>query len=313
MYNENRSSQIPALPINKAQKRLYAASSDPTFEHDTYQAMQTYVDTDPTAYLGQILYCKANDTMYRISNDNGRKVLTETGIKGPKGDKGEMGPQGPKGEIPNMTEYDNRLDKIDEQLEDSLIFDLVMEDNPYVPSIGTELAEQIEDINEQLEERVEFEAIEGNDINLPPMSTSELIEEVYQINKQLGIKANKIETQNIQTQVNNLVLGAVGNGNNAEIEQARGDYPVLNARLDDIDIYKFLGRYNLFDFTKVTNEKFNVSGYVIADDNYRLSEHINIGGLNKVYIQYTSTARYSVFCIFYNVNKDIIEINQFPS
>lgn len=43
---------------------------------------------------------------------------------------------------------------------------------------------------------------------------------------------NKInsETTNLQTQINNLVLGAVGDGNNAEVIQARGEYETLNAR-----------------------------------------------------------------------------------
>lgn len=48
-------------------------------------------------------------------------------------------------------------------------------------------------------------------------------------------KANKADVYSVQQQVNNLVLGAVGNGNNAEVVQARGDYPLLNARLDTYD------------------------------------------------------------------------------
>lgn len=45
-------------------------------------------------------------------------------------------------------------------------------------------------------------------------------------------KADKITTQSIQQQVNNLVLGAVGDGNNAEVIQARGSYALLNERLN---------------------------------------------------------------------------------
>ena len=41
-----------------------------------------------------------------------------------------------------------------------------------------------------------------------------------------------MKTDNIQQQVNNLVLGAVGDGNNAEVVQARGDYNVLGERLN---------------------------------------------------------------------------------
>ena len=60
--------------------------------------------------------------------------------------------------------------------------------------------------------------------------------EVMQTNliKQLDTKANKTTTENIQQQVNNLVLGAVGDGNNAEVIQARGEFSVLNERLDSM-------------------------------------------------------------------------------
>ena len=49
-------------------------------------------------------------------------------------------------------------------------------------------------------------------------------------------KADKLTTANIQTQINNLVLGAVGDGNNAEVIQARGTYETLNDRLNQIDV-----------------------------------------------------------------------------
>lgn len=45
-------------------------------------------------------------------------------------------------------------------------------------------------------------------------------------------KADKSQTNNIQKQLDNLVLGAVGDGNNPEIIQSRGSYPLVNARLD---------------------------------------------------------------------------------
>ena len=49
---------------------------------------------------------------------------------------------------------------------------------------------------------------------------------------QLDTKTSKEETENIQQQLNNLVLGAVGDGNNAEVIQARGKHTVLNDRLN---------------------------------------------------------------------------------
>ena len=55
------------------------------------------------------------------------------------------------------------------------------------------------------------------------------------ISSQLDTKTNKTTTENIQQQVNNLVLGAVGDGNNAEVVQARGYQNTLNDRLNRIE------------------------------------------------------------------------------
>ena len=58
-------------------------------------------------------------------------------------------------------------------------------------------------------------------------------ENIEELNLQIKEKANISTTNNIQQQVNNLVLGAVGDGNNAEVIQARGKHPVLNDRLTE--------------------------------------------------------------------------------
>lgn len=63
--------------------------------------------------------------------------------------------------------------------------------------------------------------------------------EVEKLSSQLGNivleKADNLKVDNVQQQVNNLVLGAVGDGNNAEVIQARGKYSVLNERLNEYD------------------------------------------------------------------------------
>ena len=56
-----------------------------------------------------------------------------------------------------------------------------------------------------------------------------------EIKANINNKADKSTTDNIQTQVNNLVLGAVGDGNNAEVIQARGEHDLLNDRLLEMD------------------------------------------------------------------------------
>lgn len=50
-----------------------------------------------------------------------------------------------------------------------------------------------------------------------------------------NIKADKNSIDNIRQQVNNLVLGAVGDGNNAEVIQARGHFSTLNDRYEHFE------------------------------------------------------------------------------
>ena len=60
--------------------------------------------------------------------------------------------------------------------------------------------------------------------------------EIENINKELNDKTDISITQKLQNQLDNLVLGAVGDGNNAEVIAARGEFNLLNSRLDDIDM-----------------------------------------------------------------------------
>lgn len=78
--NTNKNTTIPILPLNKAHQRLYAGSSDSTFEHETYKAMEAYLN-NKTAYIGQLLYCKERDQHYKIAKgENNKMVLKEIGI-----------------------------------------------------------------------------------------------------------------------------------------------------------------------------------------------------------------------------------------
>ena len=70
-----------------------------------------------------------------------------------------------------------------------------------------------------------------------------LEEKIKETNAQLSKikieKADNVKVDNVQQQVNNLVLGAVGDGNNAEIIQARVDengssFSTLKDNLDNI-------------------------------------------------------------------------------
>ena len=117
---------------------------------------------------------------------------------------------------------------------------------------------------------------------------------IKDITSQLDTKANKTETSNIQQQVNNLVLGAVGDGNNAEVIQARGEFTVLNDRLNHTSIE------NIVDIsTNILNPNecienasvgWSDGGYklnvVSTETNYCLSPIINVTAGQKFIFNY---------------------------
>ena len=76
-------------------------------------------------------------------------VQGAVGPAGPKGDKGDKGEPGRDGVTPDMSQYDTRLDNIDDILDDTVVFNVVEEgDGESVPSIN--LVEKIDEITEQL-------------------------------------------------------------------------------------------------------------------------------------------------------------------
>ena len=91
--------------------------------------------------------------------------------------------------------------------------------------------------------------------------------EIEKVNVQLDTKANKIETANIQQQVNNLVLGAVGDGNNAEVIQARGKEDVINDRLSKIEN----GNVNNLSFLKFNKTDVDIIDYKTALYNKKIN------------------------------------------
>ena len=71
-----------------------------------------------------------------------------------------------------------------------------------------------------------------------------------ELSSQIKEKANISTTNNIQQQLNNLVLGAVGDGNNAEVVQARDNEQTLNERLSKIENGKRITNINFNNFKK---------------------------------------------------------------
>lgn len=94
-------------------------------------------------------------------------------------------------------------------------------------------------------------------------------------------KADKATTDSIQQQVNNLVLGSGGDGNNAEIVQARGTYSTLNDRLN-------ANEEALDDKLSITDEKTYIIGNINKISGYRISaqtgQPLSISGFSYVEI-----------------------------
>ena len=164
-------------------------------------------------------------------------------------------------------------------------------------NIQAKLANDIETVNVKLKDDIKLINLKlNNDIELINLQLNNAIEtinsqldnDIETINSELDTivleGATKIEVANVQQQVNNLVLGAVGDGNNAEVIQARGEFATLNDRID----YNSID--NLFDISKnVLNPNgcienasvgWSDNGYkldvVSTEANYCLSPIINV-------------------------------------
>ena len=87
------------------------------------------------------------------------------------------------------------------------------------------------------------------------------LEELYTprlnaLGEQLDTKAKKEDVKNVQQQVNNLVLGAVGDGNNPEVVQARGNNTTLDARITSFENKTIQNTSNLFDYETCISDKY---------------------------------------------------------
>ena len=112
-------------------------------------------------------------------------------------------------------------------------------------NIQIQLTDDIETINSKLDAKTSKEETKNIQI--------QLTDDIETINSKLVTKANKTETTNIQQQLNNLVLGAVGNGNNAEVIQARGKDSLLNDRLNNIENGKMINNLSFSKFGDYDN------------------------------------------------------------
>ena len=50
-------------------ERQFSGALDANYEFETLEELKNYASTSPLSYSGQILYCKENDTLYKVNND----------------------------------------------------------------------------------------------------------------------------------------------------------------------------------------------------------------------------------------------------
>ena len=128
-------------------------------------------------------------------------------------------------------------------------------------------------------------------------AAANLQDQVNQTNAQLDTKANNSKVNDLQGQINNLVLGAVGDGNNPEVIQARGNYTLLNDRFNLIESgYKKvdLGYIDLSnsDFVNSTPNRIVTNGVPITEKGIITVSYVP--KQDHVYIQhlrYNTTAK----------------------
>ena len=123
----------------------------------------------------------------------------------------------------------------------------------------------------------------------------------------------KTNIQNVQQQVNNLVLGAVGDGNNAEVVQARIDYsgntfPTLKSKNDNVEklIFEKKSIYNNIVFELGGLQQ---SGSYDANNRVRSTDFLEINTTFDISIN--SEWKYSI--VIYDSNGTFIEGKPFTS
>ena len=127
---------------------------------------------------------------------------------------------------------------------------------------------------------------------------------------QIKQKADKSTTDNIQQQVNNLVLGAVGDGNNPEVVQARGIYDVLNDRLNvNEDIITLNSAKIELNQNTILQNCIKTNGAITpVSNNYALS-HYDVTNLDYVYINGPLNVPNADYCdyLFKDINGNVLK------
>ena len=113
--------------------------------------------------------------------------------------------------------------------------------------------------------------------------------DLFSVKQQLAEKADITTALGIQSQVNSLVLGAVGEGNNAEVVQARGIYATLNSAVSSkADLgYHALG---VADVVRTNEELVNPTTGVRSYNGNAYTLTAKVGGYEEIRMPDVTTA-----------------------
>lgn len=154
-----------------------------------------------------------------------------------------------------------------------------------------EIDAQFKDIAKQTittEERTKLSSLENYDDS--------------EIKASINNKTDKSTSENLQTQVNNLVLGAVGDGNNAEVVQSRGQYPLLNERLDN----DFVNLWNTKTISWKDGFYLNANGATVALTGFSVSDFILTEDCEVIKLRNYTNNNILSSVVFYDFDENII-------
>lgn len=181
-------------------------------------------------------YQKKNDAAQKTIVEDGKLYLTK--LDGTKLDDGTTLPTGSGTSIDDTNTTTDKTwssSKIDSQFKENQIN--LIEDDTSMEGISDSEHDTLETDNKKIIPAINEVNKKCKDIAKQTITTEERTKLTNLEN--YDDTSVKTDIQSVQQQVNNLVLGAVGDGNNAEVVQARGGYNTLNDRMDDND--KLLG------------------------------------------------------------------------
>ena len=124
--------------------------------------------------------------------------------------------------------------------------------------------------------------------------------EISKLDAKIVHKVDTEQLNNIQSQVDDLVLGAVGDGNNAEVVQARGHHNLLKDRVGEIENQsKSIGDYAIGSFIDLVGEINNIP--------------MEIGQAVSTGIDYSSKNRCTSISAIYLKKESIISLKDFEN